>query len=290
MSTFVPFSSIHLCKWLILRSYAIRIQITNPPFYASEAEMLESAKQKSRPPNSACTGAPIEMIVNGGEVAFVSQLIKESATPQNRRKIQWFSSMLGKLSSVSQIIEQLQEAKCSNYAVTEFIQGQKTRRWCIAWSWLSLRPPTAIARGIPALDKKMLPFPSDFDFHVTDMSKQQIEHAINSEISRLDLKWLPLSVQSGGVGRSVNGDVWSRKARRKKQQHDEEMKDVDNDESSSGSDEEAMSEPALAFRISVQPEPNEPRTSHRVSCRWLQGQEAVLFESFCGWLKRKTQA
>ena len=136
----------------------------NPPFYESLQELVESAKTKQKPPFSvsnefvsaskaarkgtpkilimpyeqACTGAEVEMVTPGGEVAFVSKMIKESL--QLRETVQWYTSMVGKLSSLSAIIEILLQERNNNWAVTEFIQGTKTRRWAIAWSWKDLRP------------------------------------------------------------------------------------------------------------------------------------------------------
>ena len=39
--------------------------MTNPPFYASEAQMLASGSRKARPPRTACTGSPSEMVTEG---------------------------------------------------------------------------------------------------------------------------------------------------------------------------------------------------------------------------------
>lgn len=78
------------------------------------------------------------MVVAGGEIAFVTRMIDESL--HLREEVGWYTSMLGKLSSVSVIIERLIEAGNRNYAVTEFVQGTKTRRWAVAWSWCDLRP------------------------------------------------------------------------------------------------------------------------------------------------------
>jgi len=77
------------------------------------------------------------MCTPGGEVAFISRLIKESINLQGR--VRWYSSMLGKLSSVSALVSQLKEHHIENYAVTEFTQGM-TKRWGIAWSFLPMRP------------------------------------------------------------------------------------------------------------------------------------------------------
>ncbi|KAL2405878.1 Psilocybin synthase [Exophiala dermatitidis] len=343
----------------------IDIVMTNPPFYPSSSSLLESAHKKSRPPNSSCTGAPIEMITPGGEVAFVSRLIDESyslslskarrgtLTSVPRLRIQWFSSMLGKLSSVSEIVEALKSRDCTNFAVTEFVQGSqaqkkaKTRRWCVAWSWMGFRPGVNVSRGVSGssgVEKRLLPAPTEYDFEVevaaadTDTDVGAVERKLNQEMAKLDsIKWRYLSERRVGMFLSPQGDVWSRKARRKKQQQqtqqaqsqtqvhqttttnkdktrargnpedpeadqDEEMTNrgqVSNDQAEDeGKDheDEEDEEPALVVRISVIP-PIIPSTTSTASTskntkvhihiRHLHGQEPVLFESFCGWLKRK---
>jgi 23S rRNA (adenine1618-N6)-methyltransferase len=78
------------------------------------------------------------MVTRGGEVAFVKRMIDESLVLRGR--IQWYTSMLGKLSSVSCLVEMLMQHDNHNYAVTEFVQGGKTKRWAVAWSWGDRRP------------------------------------------------------------------------------------------------------------------------------------------------------
>lgn len=78
------------------------------------------------------------MVTPGGEVAFVSRMIDESLIL--RERIQWYTSMVGKLSSVGEVVERLKTVGVENWAVTEFIQGQKTRRWAVGWSWGNVRP------------------------------------------------------------------------------------------------------------------------------------------------------
>lgn len=78
------------------------------------------------------------MVTPGGEVAFVTRMIEESLTLKTR--CQWYTSMLGKLSSVSVLVNRLQSAGVQNWAIKEFVQGGKTRRWAIAWSFRGLRP------------------------------------------------------------------------------------------------------------------------------------------------------
>ncbi|KAG7288245.1 hypothetical protein NEMBOFW57_007776 [Staphylotrichum longicolle] len=128
----------------------------NPPFYSSEEDMLSSASKKARPPMSACTGAPVEMVCEGGEVAHVGRLLRESLVLRDR--IQWYTSMLGKVTSLETLIEQLHEHGIDNYAVTEFVQGNKTRRWALGWSFRPMRPAEHVVRGMKAnLWKKILP-------------------------------------------------------------------------------------------------------------------------------------
>lgn len=79
------------------------------------------------------------MVTPGGEVAFVTRMIKESLVL--KRKCRWYTSMLGKLSSVQTLLQLLlQECQLKNWAVKEFIHGSKTRRWAIAWTFHKARP------------------------------------------------------------------------------------------------------------------------------------------------------
>lgn len=132
----------------------------NPPFYESKADLLTSAEVKQRPPFTACTGSENEMVTSGGEVAFVSRMIDESLVLKDR--VQWYTSMLGKHSSVAFLVQKLRDAKIDNYAITEFVQGSKTRRWAIAWSFEDMRSSMSVARGLNSLQKSLLPFPSEY--------------------------------------------------------------------------------------------------------------------------------
>ena len=122
------------------RDNRIDFAMCNPPFYESAAELEDLARAKSRPPRSACTGAYVEMVTPGGEVAFVRRMIEESVVLGKR--VRWYSTMLGKLSSLERLVPVLAEHQVRNWAVTEFVQGGKTRRWALAWSWFGVRPPS----------------------------------------------------------------------------------------------------------------------------------------------------
>lgn len=100
------------------------------------------------------------MVTPGGEVAFVSRMIEESLVLRDR--VQWYTSMLGKFSSIAVLVQKLRNKGIGNYAVTEFVQGSKTRRWAIAWSFEDLRPTMGVARGVSSLQKLLMPFPSEY--------------------------------------------------------------------------------------------------------------------------------
>lgn len=75
--------------------------------------------------------------------------------------------MLGKFSSVPLIIERLRGEGIDNFAVMEFVQGSRTRRWGIGWSFGGWRASGRVARGLggaaggSGLQRSWLPFPAE---------------------------------------------------------------------------------------------------------------------------------
>ncbi|KAI9681596.1 MAG: hypothetical protein M1829_000793 [Trizodia sp. TS-e1964] len=253
---------------------SIDFTICNPPFYESKQEMILSAEDKQRPPFSACTGAEVEMVTPGGEANFVGRMIDESFTLKHR--VQWYSSMLGKFSSISTVVDQLRKAGVKNWAVTELVQGNKTRRWAIAWSWGPMRPMIKIARGIPGLPHSQLAFPSEYVFFISKLSVVAITESMRTTLGELDLHWQWKPAQLTGIVFS-KGNVWSRASRRRKRPDDEKEK-----EASEGEEDDV----ALGVKIHLKPEKAEDAKTD-VIIRWLQGNDSVIFESFCGMLRRK---
>ncbi|KAK0513586.1 hypothetical protein JMJ35_003950 [Cladonia borealis] len=254
---------------------SIDFTMCNPPFYTSTADLLSSAAAKSRPPHSACTGADVEMVTVGGEVAFVSRMIDESKLLGER--CQWYTSMLGKYTSVETIVERLVAVGIHNWAVKDLIQGNKTRRWSVAWSWGSMRPSQSVARGTSTLPKHLLPFPSESTFTVNDTSVDSCARSMSETLHSLDVKFRYRPILGTGLG-FADGNVWSRAARRKKQQvrHDSTNHVASDNESDD-------SEPVFGFKVQL----NYSEKGSVVLVRWIQGRDSVLFESFCGMLKRE---
>ena len=110
----------------------------NPPFYSSAEDLAGSSAGKAGPPSAVCTGAEVEMICPGGDAGFVLRMVEESR--ELKDAVRWYTSMLGKLSSVHQVIDRLKEIGINNWAVTLLRAGNKTRRWAVGWSYGDRRP------------------------------------------------------------------------------------------------------------------------------------------------------
>ena len=88
-------------------------------------------------------------------------------------------------------------------------------------------------------------------------------------MQQLDMKWRYRSALAAGIG-FAKANVWSRAARRKKKEASALM-DPDEDE------------PALGVKIHLKLSEEKQVIA---TIRWLQGRHTVVFESFCGMLKR----
>ena len=276
----------------MLDNIDIDFTMMNPPFYSSTEELLASAAAKSRPPNSACTGAETEMIYlppatgggddyPGGELGFTLRLLQQSRLSEVGGKIQWFTTMLGKLSTASQLVDRIRAMGCTNYAITEFVQGSKTRRWGVAWSWYLLRPANSIARGTEALGKAILPAKTELVFSQPEgRGVDEFATRIDRLMETLDgIDWIWKPEISTGVGKAP-GNVWGRRARRQK------LRRADQDTNSATADLEAF-----VFKLSLRvPVSSDDRTRlTEVHVRWLRGSDVVVFESFCEMVRRHMQ-
>ena len=178
---------------------------------------------------------------------------------------------------------------------------------------MGFRPGNEVARGTgpgSGVEKKYLPPLTEMEFEVEDLDAEVVGDRISTEIKELEgVLWKFDKTRSVGMFMAREGDVWSRKARRKmkaQQEHsdthrhantnaarrggkqdDTEMRDDDSKDDSY----EEEPEPALVARILVKSPPGTATANASrkttVRMRHLQGHDAVLFESFCGWLKRK---
>ncbi|MCI4385857.1 hypothetical protein PGIGA_G00055450 [Pangasianodon gigas] len=106
----------------------------NPPFFANqlEAKGVNSRNSHRPPPSSINTGGVTEIMAEGGELEFVKRIIHDSV--QLKRRLRWYSCMLGKKCSLAPLKEELRKQGVPKVTHTEFCQG-RTMRWALAWSF-----------------------------------------------------------------------------------------------------------------------------------------------------------
>ncbi|KAK9389252.1 hypothetical protein V1515DRAFT_595307 [Lipomyces mesembrius] len=268
----------------------------NPPFYSSSADYNASQNLKVTPAHSFTAAAPEEMITPGGEVAFVKRMIDESierfrndANTGNT----WYTSMLGKLDSLKVVVSKLRKCGISNYAVAEFIQGQFTRRWAVAWRFGGRRLVPDITRPVePLLSaavRGLLPPATGCilssghaketkDNHLLDKVLSMLKNDFG-EFIHLEKLSQPNDDKYYITGYSREGNVWSRKFRRHKQR---KIEDVDHVERN------GMPETiGFGFRIFV--DCSVKTEICQFIIHWSYGSDPIVFESFCGMLKDRIQ-
>ena len=90
----------------------------NPPFFGSLEEVGGGGPHaKDATPPHACVD---EMITPGGELAFVTAMLRDSLRLQGR--VRWYTSMVGKKGTLRKLLALLREAGVRNVRTTEFLQ------------------------------------------------------------------------------------------------------------------------------------------------------------------------
>lgn len=253
--------------------------MTNPPFYESASELEALALKKARPPLTACTGSPGEMVTPGGEVGFARRLLTESLTLRDR--VGWYSTMLGKHVSLEAVVLMLREEGIDNFAVTEFVQGTKTRRWAVAWSFGDMRPEGDVARGMAEVAwAKVLPARTEFEVAerkgTGPAGAEGMGRFVDGVMKGLRMEWEWDAESLTGLGLAAE-NVWGRAWRRRQ----ERIARGDEDPP----EENKESVVAIGFRVSVVVRDD----GYRVVLRWAQGRDAALANSLVSFLKGRVE-
>lgn len=147
-----------------------------------------------------------------------------------------------------------------------------------------------VARGISTIPKHLLPFPSEFTFHVSNNVIDAVGQKIDAEMRSLPLQWHWRPGLASGIGFAME-NVWSRQARRKRQKEKESQLQTDQKATTAAQVEKEEVRPeaaALGFKIQLKQD-KELEKGPTVVVRWLKGTDSVLFESLCGMVKRKAE-
>lgn len=139
------------------------------------------------------------------------------------------------------------------------------------------------------LDKQLLPFPTEFKVPSEVSQNLAVVATINKLLSNLDLQWSWKEETKTGLCFAAQ-NVWSRSARRKRKHLDvtEAMAhDIIDDKQN------VTDRPNVIDKQNIIDKENEPTLGVSISIgqdavviRWLKGCDSVLYESFCGMLKR----
>ncbi len=122
----------------------IDLSICNPPFHATAKEAQEGTQRKSNnlghPKNKLTelnfSGNHQELICDGGELKFISGMIKESR--KFASNCSWFSSLVSKQSNLKSLYKLLDKYSAVQVKTIALKTANKSSR-IIAWSFLSLK-------------------------------------------------------------------------------------------------------------------------------------------------------
>lgn len=114
--------------------------ICNPPFHASEKEMLLASRRKlnnltakkNKDVRLNFGGQHNELWCNGGEKRFIGDLIYESR--RFKKQVYWFTTLVSKQEHLASLEKTLHEVGVSKQVIIPMSQGHKSSR-ILAWSF-----------------------------------------------------------------------------------------------------------------------------------------------------------
>lgn len=129
-------------KDIILPEDKFAFTICNPPFHASEEEATKGTIRKINNLQNTKTTTPVlnfggqnnELWCEGGELAFITQMVYESA--KYPLQVFWFTTLVSKNSHLQSIYKTLEKVNVAKMVTLEMAQGQKNSR-IVAWTFLS---------------------------------------------------------------------------------------------------------------------------------------------------------
>jgi len=154
MVTFLHQKDKHaIFKGIIKNKDRFDLTLCNPPFHASLAEAqagskrkwrnLNKGKQHKEQPKLNFGGQKAELWCQGGEIAFLTQMTKESVS--FAKQVCWFTSLVSKGENITPLKRLLTKLGAKQLKVVQMTQGQKISRF-IAWSFFSTAQQEAWAQ------------------------------------------------------------------------------------------------------------------------------------------------
>lgn len=134
-------TSNHIFKDIISSEEHFQFSTCNPPFHDSEESAMRGNlrktknlnKSKVKNPNLNFSGQQSELWCEGGEIAFVSKMIEESA--EFSSQILWFTCLISKKENLFKLNSLLNKLKVVEIKTIEMSQGHKVSR-ILAWTFI----------------------------------------------------------------------------------------------------------------------------------------------------------
>ncbi|KAK8865830.1 hypothetical protein IAR55_000978 [Kwoniella newhampshirensis] len=272
------------------------VTICNPPFFGSEEEMRQGQELKAQGSHAAPTAAMNELITPGGEVAFVGTMIEESVKIGTR--CEWYTSLIGKFSSLSLLIDLLRKHKIDNYLLKSIKQA-KTTRWILGWSHNSIRLPDRLARPeliIPNTAFARLLPPANHFHHKPQPSipLQKLQESVLEVLESINLDPNPSkpdpawfvkmndmegeSSNSSEVIISPKSNTWSRAARRQAARQTESVTISTSATKVAPAENSEISDPLLKAKI-IFVTGSEDGESAMLEMEWMEGKDRAAVEN-----------
>ena len=114
----------------------------NPPFHSSAEEAIKGTKRKVenlsgkkiKNPELNFAGVSNELIYEGGEIAFIQRMLKESK--KFAKNCYWFTTLVSKESNLKKIEKIIEELEAVQFKIIPMGTGNKNTR-IVAWSFLT---------------------------------------------------------------------------------------------------------------------------------------------------------
>lgn len=258
----------------------------NPPFYDSLQEIEDLKALKKDLPLSMLQAREHELTTMGGEVEFVSRMMEESfrnheipasdASQGTGMNDCWFTSMLGKKSSLFTLVQKLRDLQITNYAVHEIVtssSNKTTRRWLLGWCFGYWRAPHSACQVASLSVKQLNPWPTEYavPLNIKPVLLSSASIRLTQILANLCLDTSVASVllyaNETNWRLSVYGNIWSRSYRRYSAKRRKTTTNVKS-----------------TFLISLSGDQAE-----RLTLTWEYGNDPKLLESLATMLKRKLE-
>jgi len=127
---------------IIGREDKIDLSICNPPFHSSAEDAQKGTRRKVenlsgkkvKTPKLNFAGVSNELICDGGEYKFITNMIRESK--KFSKNCFWFSTLVSKQSNLKEIYKSLEKIEASQIKTIPMGTGNKSSR-IVAWTFLS---------------------------------------------------------------------------------------------------------------------------------------------------------